>query len=91
MNNADILLQCENGMLAMFVLGRILMANVGIQSIMKSHQRFTDCFGGANHRLQDRDWNSPYHSSDRTLILCQPGALSKNVHSLRFQTYRTPP
>jgi len=57
-------------MLAMvFILGRILMTNVGIQSIVKSHQRLTDGFRGANHRLQDCDWDSPYHGSDRTLIL----------------------
>jgi len=57
-------------MLAMFVFRRILMADVGIQSIMKSHQRLTDCFRGTNHGLQDRDWDGAYHSPDRTLILC---------------------
>lgn len=35
--NHDDILQCMSRTLAMFVLGRILMADVGIQGIVKSH------------------------------------------------------
>lgn len=51
----------------MLVLVLVLVADVGIQSVLEAHQSLTDGFTCANHGPQYRNGYCAYHGSDRAL------------------------